>query len=83
MEESENIERKVKIVRNVLNNVCEILTLFKPLLNRMMEMEDAEKFKKNGTFGKAAHLFGEISEQCKELEGTPFLSDEFYEDLAN
>jgi hypothetical protein len=50
---------------------------------RMLELDEAKKFKKNGTFEKAAFLFGEISEICKEIEGTPLTSNLFLDNLGN
>ena len=34
-----------------------------------MELEEAQIYKKNGTLERVASLFGEIAENCKELEG--------------
>ena len=68
------IELKVVLVKKILNNIYEILSTFRPLFDLMLEMEEAKLYKKNGTFDKAASLFGEISEYCKQLEGNYLLS---------
>ncbi len=61
--------RKILLVKNILNDVYEIIALFRPLLELSMEMEEAQIYKKNGTFERVASLFGEIADNCKELEG--------------
>jgi len=68
-EEIHDIERKIMLVKNILNHVYEIIVLFRPLLEISMEMEEAQIYKKNGTLERVASLFGEIAENCKELEG--------------
>jgi hypothetical protein len=65
-----DVEKKILLTKNILNNVYEILALFKPLFDLMLEMEEAKIFRQNGTFEKAASLLGEISASCRELEGT-------------
>jgi len=64
------IDKKILLTKKILNNVYEILALFKPLFDLMLEMEEAKIFCQNGTFAKAASLLGEISASCRELEGT-------------
>ncbi|KKN40649.1 hypothetical protein LCGC14_0731350 [marine sediment metagenome] len=76
-------EDLLKNVKSLLDNVYEILQLFSPLMARMLELDEAKKYKKNGTFDKAAFLFGEISQLCKEIEGTPLPSATFLENLGN
>ncbi|MFW9873841.1 MAG: hypothetical protein ACFFG0_12105 [Candidatus Thorarchaeota archaeon] len=79
----EKINRKIYLVKNILKNVYEILELFKPLIEVILEMEEAEQYKKNGVFQKAASLFGEISIHCKEIENdTPSLNL-ILDDLGN
>jgi len=63
-----DVERKTEIIKVILNDVYEILTLFKPLLSTMIQREEAQKFKKDGTFSEAARLFGNIAKNSKELE---------------
>jgi hypothetical protein len=66
--ENSEIEKKVIIVKDILNNVYQIMALFKPMLELMLETEEAKLFQKNGTFEKMAFLFGKITDYCKELE---------------
>ena len=73
MSDSE-IQLKIMLVKKILNNVYEVLDTFKPLFDLILEMEEAKIYKKNGTFEKAASLFGEISEYCKQLESSNSLS---------
>lgn len=64
-----DIGRKILLVKNILNDVYEIIALFRPLLELSMELEEAQIYKKNGTLERVASLFGEIAESCKQLEG--------------
>ena len=66
--EYRDIQKKYLLTKNILNNVYEILALFKPLFDLILDMEEAKLFKQNGTFEKAADLLGEISENCREIE---------------
>ena len=79
----DDINKKIFIVKEILNNVYEILNIFRPLLSKMLEMEDAEHYKKDGSFERAASLFGEISELCKEIEKKPLPSTNFLDKLGN
>ncbi len=79
----DKINRKIHIVRDILNNVYEILEIFKPLLEKMIKMEEAEKFKKNGSFKRAASLFGDISLLCKEIEEDSLMIDLPLDNLGN
>ena len=49
----------------------------------MLEMEEAEQYKKNGVFEKAASLFGEISVLCKEIENDSPSLNLFLDNLGN
>jgi len=79
----DKINRKIHLVKDILKNVYEILELFKPLLEVMLEMEEAEQYKKNGVFEKAASLFGEISILCKEIENDSPSLNLFLDNLGN
>lgn len=79
----DDINKKIQIVKNILDNVYEILTLFKPLMDRMLQMDEANKYKANGTFESAASLFGEISDLCREIENNSLPPSTFLESLSN
>ena len=79
----DEINKKILLIKNILNHVYEILTLFKPLMDKMIKMEEAKEFKKNGTFNRAAFLFGEISDLCKEIENGSSPPSTFLENLGN
>ena len=79
----DKINRKIHLTKDILKNVYEILELFKPLLEVMLKMEEAEQYKKNGVFEKAASLFGEISVLCKEIENEPPSLNLFLDNLGN
>ena len=52
-------------------------------MDKMIKMEEAKEFKKNGTFNRAAFLFGEISDLCKEIENGSSPPSTFLENLGN
>ena len=79
----DDINNKIQIVKNILDNVYEILTLFKPLMEKMLKMDEANQYKVNGTFERAASLFGEISDLCMEIEGNSLPPSTFLESLGN
>ena len=68
-EDIPDMGRKILLVKNILNEVYEIIALFRPLLELSMELEEAQIYKKNGTLERVASLFGKIADNCKELEG--------------
>jgi hypothetical protein len=79
----DKINRKIQLVKGILKNIYEILEIFKPLLDIMLKMEEAERYKNNGVFEKAASLFGEISLLCKEIEKDSPPLDLFLDNLGN
>ena len=83
MTKENEINKKILLVKNILNHIYEILILFKPLMDKMIKMEEAKEFKKNGTFNRAAFLFGEISDLCKEIENGSSTESTFLENLGN
>jgi len=64
----DKVNRELHLVRNILKDVYEIVEIFKPLLNKMLKMEEADQYVKDGTLEKVASLFGDISFLCKEIE---------------
>ncbi|KKM87507.1 hypothetical protein LCGC14_1268250 [marine sediment metagenome] len=64
----DKINRKIHLVKNILTDVYEILEIFKPLLDKMLKMKEADRYIKNGNIERAASLFGDISFLCKEIE---------------
>ena len=73
---------KVKIVSDILVSLSQIFILLNPLLDKMLLMEEADVYHKNGTFEKAMQLFGDISSQCKEL-AKPSIPPEIFKNLRN
>lgn len=78
-----DINRKIFITKEILNNVYEILEIFKPLLSKMLKMEDAKYLKQNGSLERVAALFGQISHLCKEIENKNSPSNDFLKNLGN
>ncbi|KKM91831.1 hypothetical protein LCGC14_1224550 [marine sediment metagenome] len=74
--------RKLKIIRDILVSLSQIFILLDPLLDKMLIMEEAGEFYKNGTFEKATQLFGDISSQCKEL-ANPSITPEIFKNLRD
>jgi hypothetical protein len=83
LSKEDEINNKIRLTKEILNHVYEILTLFKPLMDKMVKMEEAKEFKKDGTFDRAAYLFGEISDLCKEIETSSLPSNINFENLGN
>ncbi|MFX1365715.1 MAG: hypothetical protein ACFFCE_16440 [Promethearchaeota archaeon] len=79
----DEINKKIKLTSKILSNVHEILELFKPLLIKMINMPEAEDYKKNGNFLRAASLFSKISDLCEEIETISFCSVDFLKSLGN
>jgi len=64
----DNVNRKLHLVKNILKDVYEIVEIFKPLLDKLLKMEETYQYIENGALEKAASLFGDISFLCKEIE---------------
>lgn len=79
----DDINKKIQLTKKILDNVYEILEIFKPLLSKMIKMPEAKDYKENGTFEKAALLFGNISDLCEEIEDSSFPSKTFLTNLGN
>ncbi len=79
----DEINKKIQLTKKILDNVYEILELFKPLLSKLVKMPEAEDYKKNGAFEKAVLLFGNISDLCGEIEDSSFPSKTFLKSLGN
>ncbi len=79
----DDVNKKLVLVKNLLNRVYEILKIFAPLLEEIQSTEEAKKYKKDGTFERAASIFGEISNICKEIEGNEIPDSTFLQNLSN
>jgi hypothetical protein len=77
------IQKKILIVKKILDNVYDIMVIFKPLLGKMIELEKQGKVIEKGRFNKAAMIFGEISNHCKELQEEFPFSPEFLKNIPN
>ena len=75
-------DKKIEIVKMILDDVYEIMIHFKPLVEKMLKLDEAQKYRENGTFFKIATLFGDIAKRCKEIELYPF-SEEFLSNIKN
>ena len=76
--DSNNRNKMITIIADVLEMSAEVSPLLKPLLERDTYMEKAASALKNAEFGKAATFFDNISDLCIEL-GDDSLGKEFFE----
>ena len=79
----DDINRKMMLCKNILDDVYEILNLFKPMIPLLLKMDKAKKYRDNGTFERVASLFGEISDFCKEIEISSLTLGINFENLGN
>jgi len=79
----DDVNRKIQIVKDILDNIYEILAIFRPLMEKMLQMDEAPKYKASGAFQQAASLFGEISDLCKEIEENSLPPSTFLGNLGN
>lgn len=70
-----DIDKKIHIVKTILDDVYDIMITFKPIIEQMAKLDDARKYQEDGTFTKAASLFGSIAKKCQELELYPFTKE--------
>ncbi len=79
--DEEKINKKLALTNNLLNYVYDILKLFKPLMERMIELEETKKYKNIEIFQNVKELLGKISLTSYEIGEIP--SHEFLKDLKN
>jgi len=77
-----DIDKKIQLIKTILDDVYEIMITFKPIIQEVIKLEEARKYKDDGTLLKAATLFGSIAKKCKELELYPFNKD-FLDNIEN
>ena len=76
--DSNNRDKMITIIADVLEMNAEVSPLLKPLLERDTYMERAASALENAEFGKAATYFDKISDLCIDL-GDDSLGKEFFE----
>jgi len=76
--DSNNRDKMITIIADILEMSAEVSPLLKPLLERDTFMEEAVRSLENAEFSKAATYFDKISDLCIEL-GDDSLGKEFYE----
>ena len=79
----EDINKKIELVKMILNHVYEIFLLFRPLLDKIIKLEETKKYRDDGTFKKAASLFSEVNNLCNEIGNNALPSNTFLENLGN
>jgi len=76
------VSSKLKIVANILESLKEIFLLLNPLIKKILSMEEAEQYHKNGTLKRVEKLFDNISKQCRSITNLP-IPYELFKDLKN
>ena len=76
------INNKMNLVKKILNNVYELLSLLNPIMDQMRISEDFKHFYQDGTIEKMANTFGKISEHSRKIAKYP-ISNEFLSKLKN
>ena len=76
--ETNNRDKMIQIIADVLDMSAEVSPLLKPLLERDKLIEEATKALKSANFEKAAFLFDKISYLCIDL-GDDSLGKEFFD----
>ena len=76
------LNKKIKTIRDILDSLVQIFILLDPLLKKMLLMEEAVQYYKNGTFEKAIQLFDNISLRCKKL-AIPAIPPDIIKNLKN
>ena len=79
----DDMNNKIMLCKNILNNTYEILELLKPLIPLLLKMKETKKYREDGTFERVASLFGEISDLCKDLEYSSSPININFENLGN
>ena len=79
----DEVDEKMLLCKNILDNTYEILELLKPLIPLLIKMKEAKKYRENGTFDRVASLFGKISQSCQEIENYSLPLDINLENLGN
>ncbi|KKN57388.1 hypothetical protein LCGC14_0562600 [marine sediment metagenome] len=76
------VDEKIKVVKNILNSLEQIFMILSPLLDKVLLMEDADTYRKNGNFKTLIDLFDNISKESQKLS-SPFFNSEFPEDISD
>lgn len=77
-----DINKKMKLVKGILDDVYELLYLFNPIVDKIKISKDFQHFFHDGTIEKMAAIFGKISENSKEIAKYP-LSEDFLRNIKN
>ncbi|MFX1393538.1 MAG: hypothetical protein ACFFAH_08180 [Promethearchaeota archaeon] len=82
---NKDIIEKIVIVKKMIDNIFKILILFQPIIDKLKESDLFQEYRENGTIKKIATIFGEISEQSREIANFTIsdLTEEFRESLKN
>ena len=76
------VNEKIKVVKNILNSLEQIFIILSPLLDKVLLMEDADIYRKNGSFKTLRELFDNISKDSTKLS-SPFFNSEFPKELID
>ena len=76
------INKKMKLVKGILEDVYELLYLFNPIIDKIKISKDFQRFFHDGTIEKMANIFSKISENSKKIAKYP-LSEDFLRNIKN
>ncbi len=77
-----NINEKLHAIRNILDSCEQFLIEVRPIMRRILSMEEGKIYHKNGTIKKIMILLGNISKECEKLNFPPY-DFEIPKDLMN
>lgn len=77
-----DINLGLTVIKNILNELWELFMILRPLIRRMVELEDLHSYYTVGTIEETQKIFERISEECKRINSI-FLPDNFLDKLKN
>jgi hypothetical protein len=70
------------IINNILEDLHKLFAVLRPLIEKMIELEEFQEFYEDGTFGKIHNIFKSISDESKKI-GVKFFPNDFIKRLKN
>ena len=76
------VDKKIKLVKNILDSVYKLMNLFAPLLTKILK-EEGKELRESGIVEEASTIFGEIATTCKKIDSFSIPSADFLKDPKN
>ncbi len=70
------------IINNILEDLHKLFAVLRPLIEKMIELEEFQEYYKDGTFGKIHNIFKSISDESKKI-GVKFFPNNFLKRLKD